>query len=193
MVLFWWWLIWYKAVNCKSFFIFIPLSIDSQCRSKYPLAVVEALLEAFGMRTGGGYDIGCKFRTTLDLSELGPLARQLDYKSLVGSFHAHAHNRLCQLAHLATYVKGMGLEDLEGCERFFSKSNAFASSLRYASVFHRQQKIVEFMKHTDAFETSRNLSMSCFASYPPPAEVTQASFSSTTTTRPLRLSRESAF
>lgn len=137
---------------------------------------MEALLEAFGMRTGGGYDIGCKFRTTLDLSELGPLARQLDYKLLVGSFHGHAHNRLCQLTHLATYVKGMGLEDLEGCERFFSKSNALASSLRYASVFHRQQKIVEFMKHTDAFETSQNLSTSHFASYPPPAEVSTGEF-----------------
>jgi hypothetical protein len=91
---------------------------------------VEALLEAFGMRTGGGYDIGCKFRTTLDLSELGPLARQLDYKSLVGSFHGHAHNRLCQLTHLATYVKGMGLEDLEGCERFFR--NQMRSLLHYA-------------------------------------------------------------
>jgi len=52
----------------------------------------------------------------------------------------------------------MGLEDLEGCERFFSKSNALASSLRYASVFHQQQKIVEFMKHMDAFETYHNLS-----------------------------------
>jgi hypothetical protein len=52
----------------------------------------------------------------------------------------------------------MGLEDLEGCERFFSKSNALASSLRYASIFHRQQKIVEFMKHMDVFETYYNLS-----------------------------------
>jgi hypothetical protein len=74
---------------------------------KYPLAVVEALLDVFGMRTGGGYDVGCKFKTTLDHSELGPLARQLVYKSLVGSFHGHAHNRLCQLSHFATYVKGI--------------------------------------------------------------------------------------
>jgi hypothetical protein len=95
---------------------------------------------------------------TLNCSELGPLARALDYKALVGSFHGHAHNRLCQLSFLATYVKGMGLEDLEGCERFFSKSNALTSSLRYASVFHRQQKIVEFMKHMDNTETYQNLS-----------------------------------
>ena len=53
----------------------------------------------------------------------------------------------------------MGLEDLEGCERFFSKSNGLAPSLRYASVFHRQQKIVEFMQHMDTFETYHNLSL----------------------------------
>jgi len=82
----------------------------------------------------------------------------LGYKVLVGSFHGHAHNWLCQLSFLATYVKGMGLEDLEGCERFFSKSNALASSLRYTSVFHRQQKMIEFMKHMDNFETYSNLS-----------------------------------
>jgi hypothetical protein len=126
--------------------------------AKYPLAIVEALLEAFGINIGGGYDIGCKFGTTLARSELGPLAKALNYKALVGAFHGHAHNRLCQLSFLATYVKGMGLEDLEGCERFFSKSNALAPSLRYASVFHRQQKIVEFMKHMDNFETYPNLS-----------------------------------
>ena len=120
--------------------------------------MVEILLEVFGADIGGGYDIGCKFGITLNRSELGPRARALNYKALVGSFHGHAHNRLCQLSFLATYVKGMGLEDLEGCERFFSKSNALASSLRYASIFHRQQKMVEFMKHMDNMETYQNLS-----------------------------------
>ena len=126
--------------------------------AKYLLAIIEVLLEAFGVNIGGGYDIGCKIRTTLNRSELGPRARALNYKALVGSFHGHAHNRLCQLSFLATYVKGMGLEDLEGCERFFSKSNALASSLCYASIFHCQQKIIEFMKHMDNMETFQNLS-----------------------------------
>jgi len=136
---------------------------NSNISAKYPLAVVEVLLEALGSDIGGGYDIGCKFGTTLDRSPLGDLARKLNYKALVGSFHGHAHNRLCQLLYLATYVKGMGLEDLEGCERFFSKSNGLASSLRYASVFHRQQKIVEFMQHMDTFETYHNLSKPCLS------------------------------
>jgi len=126
--------------------------------AKYGLAVLALLLAAFGLRLGVGYDIGCKFGTTVNNSTLGELARELGYKSLVGSFHGHAHNRLCQLSFLANYVKGMGLEDLEGCERFFSKSNALAPSTRYTSIFHRQQKIVEFMKHMDSFETYHNLS-----------------------------------
>jgi Kyakuja-Dileera-Zisupton transposase len=68
------------------------------------------------------------------------------------------HNRLCQLWHLATYVKGLGLEDLEGCERAFSKSNALAASLRYASIFHRKQAISTYFEHNDTFEVYQNLS-----------------------------------
>jgi hypothetical protein len=145
-------------VNCPSLLFSLSYPHQYTHRSKYPLAVVEILLEVFGPDLGDGYDIGCKFRTTLDRSKLGPRARELNFKTLVGAFHGHAHNRMCQLSFLATYVKGMGLEDLEGCERFFSKSNALASSLRYASVFHRQQKMIEFMKHMDTFETYPNLS-----------------------------------
>lgn len=91
-------------------------------------------------------------------SPLGPRARELQYKALVGGFHGHAHNRRCQLDFLTKYVEGLGLEDLEGCERFFSKSNALASSVRYASVFHRKQSIREYCKHMDRQETYQNLS-----------------------------------
>ena len=151
-------------------------------RAKYPLAIVEALLDAFGSNIGGGYDIGCKFGITLARSELGPRAQELHYQALVGSFHGHAHNRLCQLTNLATYVPGMGVEDLEGCERFFSKSNALASSLRYASIFHRQQKIVEYIKHNDSFEVFQNLSKRHIAlSTHSLANVAQASSLLTTT------------
>ncbi|KJA19679.1 hypothetical protein HYPSUDRAFT_143435, partial [Hypholoma sublateritium FD-334 SS-4] len=66
---------------------------------------------------------------------------------------------------LATYVDGLGLEDLEGCECFFSKSNALAGSTRYASVFHRHQSISEFCKHVDAFETYQNLSTFLYNNY----------------------------
>lgn len=130
-------------------------------RSKYPLSVVDTLMEAFGPNLGVGYDIGCRFSKTVSESMIGQRAKEQNLTSLVGSFHGHAHNRLCQLSNLATYVDGIGLEDLEGCERFFSKSNALAASLRYASIFHRQQKITEYMKHIDKHDTSQKLSK-CF-------------------------------
>ncbi|KAJ7690454.1 hypothetical protein B0H14DRAFT_3100953 [Mycena olivaceomarginata] len=99
---------------------------------------VEELLGAFGMGLGAGYDVGCHFQATVANSELGDEAREKKLKCLVGSFHGHAHNRLCQLRFLATYVEGMGLEDLEG--------------------FHRQQEITTYAKHFDSFETYANLS-----------------------------------
>jgi hypothetical protein len=120
--------------------------------------VVKELLGAFGMKLGAGYDVGCHFQATVANSELGPEARDKGLKCLVGSFHGHAHNRLCQLRFLATYVEGMGLEDLEGCERFFSRSNGLAKSCRYASRFHHQQEITTYAKHFDSFETYANLS-----------------------------------
>jgi hypothetical protein len=119
--------------------------------------VVSKLLEVFGKDLGGGYDIGCRFKTTLSQSVLGQSARELNHTSLVGAFHGHAHNRLCQLDHLTTYVKGIGLEDLEGCERTFSKSNVLASSVHYSSIFHRRQAIANYFQHTDDFEVYANI------------------------------------
>lgn len=124
---------------------------------KYPLAIVNKLIDVFGLDLALGYDIGCRFKSTIN-NALGEKARLNRHTCLVGAFHGHAHNRLCQLGFLTTYVDGLGLEDLEGCERFFSKSNALASSTRHSSVFHRHQAITEFCKHSDAFETYANLS-----------------------------------
>jgi len=127
-------------------------------RSKYALAVTSRLLDAFGSGLGGGYDIGCCFKTTLASSVLGERACSLNYTSLVNSFHGHAHNRLCQLDNLTTYIEGLRLEDLEGCKRAFSKSNALISSIRYASVFHRRQVIAYYFEYNDEMEVYANLS-----------------------------------
>ncbi|KAF6759070.1 hypothetical protein DFP72DRAFT_806955, partial [Ephemerocybe angulata] len=144
---------------CRHGFALVAADmVQSGEQSKYPLAVVEKLLDTFGDGIGCGYDIGCRFGTTLSKSPLGPRAKRLHYRSLVGSFHGHAHNRLCQLSNLAAYVDGMGLEDLEGCEHFFSKSNALAPSVRYMTEFHRRQKIDQYFRHVDAQETMANLS-----------------------------------
>lgn len=120
--------------------------------------MVEKLLEVFGLDLGGGYDIGCRFRDTLNNSPLGPEARKNNHRSLVGAFHGHAHNRLCQLKNLTIYVDGVGLEDLEGNERYFTFSNLLAASVRYASTFHRRQAIANHAIYTDTFKTYQNLS-----------------------------------
>ncbi|KAK1232440.1 hypothetical protein PQX77_004416 [Marasmius sp. AFHP31] len=144
---------------CRHGFVLLVVDmVQSGELSKYPLAIVNRLLEVLGSNLGGGYDIGCRFGATLNSSPLRERVKTLNYTSLVGLFHGHAHCRLCQLSHLGTYVRGIGLEDLEGCERFFSKSNALASSTRHASSFHRQQAIVHYCQHHDSFDTYPNLS-----------------------------------
>ncbi|KAG2743935.1 hypothetical protein P692DRAFT_201722581, partial [Suillus brevipes Sb2] len=134
-----------------GFSLLIADMVQSGEQSKYPLAVVSKLLDTFGKDLGGGYDVGCRFKTTLSRSSLGRRAHDLNHTSLVGAFHGHTHRRLCQLDHLTTYVEGLGLEDLEGCEHIFSKSNALAASVRYASIFHRRQAIANYFQHNDDF------------------------------------------
>ncbi|KAG1861278.1 hypothetical protein F4604DRAFT_2033679 [Suillus subluteus] len=67
--------------------------------------------------------------------------------------------------HLTTYVDGLGLEDLEGCERMFSKSNALASSVRYTSVFHWHQAIAHYFEHNNDYKIYANLSTFLYNNY----------------------------
>ncbi|KAJ6461715.1 hypothetical protein C8R45DRAFT_841920 [Mycena sanguinolenta] len=131
----------FLALCRHGFVLVIADMIKSGELAKYPLAVVKELLDTFGMKLGAGYDVRCHFESMVANSEMGAEAREKKLRCLVGSFHGHAHNRLCQLRFLATYVEGMGLEDLEGCEQFFSRSNGLAKSCCYASRFHCQQEI----------------------------------------------------
>ncbi|KAJ7840286.1 hypothetical protein B0H14DRAFT_2587516 [Mycena olivaceomarginata] len=103
-------------------------------------------IEHLGDNIGNGYDVGCDFQTTIKNSPLAARTRQCNFRCLVGAFHGHAHNRLCQLCNLATYVLGLGW------------SNGLAKSCRYASRFHRQQEITSYVKHYDSFHTYVNLS-----------------------------------
>lgn len=109
---------------------------------KYPLALVSELLEVYE-KIALGYDIMCVFRGTLDRSIIGPLAKEKGVQGVVPSFHGHAHNRKCQVYWHPTYMLGIGKEDLEGCERLFSASNALAPTTRLATPFHRHQDIEE--------------------------------------------------
>ncbi|KAJ7816298.1 hypothetical protein B0H14DRAFT_2374708 [Mycena olivaceomarginata] len=148
----------FLALCRHGFVLLVADMVRSGELAKYGLAITNQLLQAFGPDLGVGYDIDCGFSSTVRDSPLGPLAEAMNLKMLVGAFHGHAHNRSCQLKHLAIYVLGLGLEDLETCERFFSKSNGLARAVRYASVFHRRQAIVTYLAHMDTFETYANLS-----------------------------------
>ncbi|KAF8515264.1 hypothetical protein BU17DRAFT_76911 [Hysterangium stoloniferum] len=113
----------FLALCRHGFSLVIADMVQSGELAKYPLAVVAKLLQVFGKDLGCGFDIGCRFKTTLARSPLGPQAKELNYTSLVGGFHGHAHRRLCQLVHLATYTKGFRLEDLEGSIKTYFKYN----------------------------------------------------------------------
>ncbi|KAH9856316.1 hypothetical protein C2E23DRAFT_722786, partial [Lenzites betulinus] len=115
---------------------------------KYPLAIVKKLLDVYGSdyKIVLGYDIGCEFAKILDRSSLGPRAKGV-IMPIVPAFHGHSHNRACQLDWHPMYRDGVGKEDFEGCERFFSSSNSLASGTRLASDFHRHQAIEGHVKY----------------------------------------------
>ena len=109
---------------------------------KYPLALVNELMDVYGpnVRLRLGYNIGCVFSKTLSNSTLGDHAKTM-VSSVVPAFHGHSHNRPCQLRWHPLYMDGAGLEDFEGCERFFSFSNGAAAGTRMSTAFHRHQAI----------------------------------------------------
>ncbi|KAI6032350.1 hypothetical protein BKA83DRAFT_4045294 [Pisolithus microcarpus] len=107
----------FMAICRHGFSLMVADIVWSSEQAKYPLAAVSKLSHAFGDGLADSYDGGCKFRTTLSRSTVGPRARALNCTSLMLAFHGYAHRRLCQLRFLARYVDGTGLEDLEGCKR----------------------------------------------------------------------------
>jgi Kyakuja-Dileera-Zisupton transposase len=117
--------------------------------AKYPLAIVNRLIDILGKKVGCAYDIGCAFATTLKHSSLAEKAKDASFRLMVGAFHGHAHNRLCQLSWHPLYIDGAGRTDGEGCEQVFSSSNDLARSTRHATRFHRHQSIEEHFNFWD--------------------------------------------
>lgn len=116
-------------------------------------------MDTFGEDLVCGYDIGCRFKTTVKNSTLGQRAKEMRHTFVVDKFHGFAHNRLCQVDNLTTYCTGLGNEDFGGCERAFSKSNALSSRTRHMSTFRRRQAINSYFSHQDSHEVWLNLSM----------------------------------
>ncbi|KAK7051165.1 hypothetical protein VNI00_004665 [Paramarasmius palmivorus] len=117
---------------------------------KYPLAIVDELMNRYGDELGIGYDIMCQFYKTMLRSE--KLGKKVVVKRLTGvvpAFHGHAHNHPCQLGWHPQYIEGVGLEDFEECERTYSHTNNQASTTRLATAFHRHQSISEDLHFHD--------------------------------------------
>ena len=105
--------------------------------------MVNCLLSVYGPNGGCAYDIGCAFNKTANMSTIGSRIWVLRLRFMVGAFHRHAHNRLCQLDWHPTYIEGAGNTEGEGCEHVFSVSNELAQSMWHATWFHHHQAIEE--------------------------------------------------
>ncbi|KAJ7787126.1 hypothetical protein B0H14DRAFT_3095486 [Mycena olivaceomarginata] len=145
---------------CRHGFVLVVVDmVQSGELSKYGFAVLNHLISVLGEVTMG-HDIGCKTAKMVKAHpRLGPLAAKNNFKSVVGAFHGLGHGRLCSICNMSMYVNGMGLEDCENCESYFAKSNALASITRYSTVFHRQQAIATYMKHTDLCDAYQGLTI----------------------------------
>ncbi|KAI0060325.1 hypothetical protein BV25DRAFT_1783310, partial [Artomyces pyxidatus] len=109
--------------------------------AKYAFGVIDALLNVCGDDQAIGYDIGCSMDGTVKSSSLRGVAESKRLILLVNAFHGYAHNRLCQLQYHPLYMHGLGIEDLETCERIFSSLNGVSRLIRHASYFHWKQFI----------------------------------------------------
>ncbi|KAL4077481.1 hypothetical protein J3A83DRAFT_4087564 [Scleroderma citrinum] len=109
--------------------------------AKYPLAIISKLLSVYSQNGGCVYDISCAFSTTLQNSSLGPQVEDLKLCIMVGTFHGHAHNHMCQLEWHPQYIWGTGHTEGEGCEHVFATLNKLARSTRHAMLFHHHQAI----------------------------------------------------
>ena len=98
-------------------------------------------MSVYGLDIGLAYDIGCIFETTLHNSSLGPHAKELNLRMMVGSFHGHAHNRHCQLTWHPLHITGAGHSEGEGCKHIFSSSNDQAHLTCHAMRFHWHQSL----------------------------------------------------
>jgi hypothetical protein len=103
--------------------------------------MVSTVLSTYGPNAFIAYDVGCSFKATVSRSSLGDLARSQNLLVGVPSWHGFSHNRHCQLTNHPLYLNGLGLEDGEGCERVFSRTNGCARVTRHNTKYHRKQLI----------------------------------------------------
>lgn len=111
------------------------------------------VLDTYGEDQGEGYDIACQTDGLVARSKLtGPKAKELRLKFFVDAFHGYAHERACMVNYhpLYRFKDGVGLEDFDGCERFFAWVNRCASLLRHATSYRWMQFIELTVKQWDS-------------------------------------------
>ncbi|KAI0248965.1 hypothetical protein BJV78DRAFT_1097215, partial [Lactifluus subvellereus] len=123
--------------------------VSSGKLAKYPLMLVNQVLDVLQDRPGLGYDIGCSFTETVAKSSIAEKARGKGLRLVVPSFHGYAHKRICQLSYHPLFTGGFRIEDLETVERIFSSFNGLANITRYASRYHRHQAINLYAQQHD--------------------------------------------
>ncbi|KAG8685044.1 hypothetical protein FRC08_013330, partial [Ceratobasidium sp. 394] len=125
--------------------------------AKYGLSTVDRLTSVHGKKMLFGYDTGCSFEGTVFRAPMiGPRARAALLRMCTGAFHGPAHNRACQLKYHSRYFLGAGLTDFENCETLFSSSNRLAATTRFASKFHRHQRI---HRHLDGWDDDQRANL----------------------------------
>lgn len=70
-------------------------SLTNLLSSKYPLAILDHLLNVYGKNGGIAYNISYTFSKMLEHSCLGLHTHELNLRMMVGAFHDHAHNQWC--------------------------------------------------------------------------------------------------
>ncbi|KAG1872019.1 hypothetical protein C8R48DRAFT_760270 [Suillus tomentosus] len=139
----------FVAVCRHGFLLSICDMVHSGELMKYPLAIINKLIDVFAEPFLYGYDIKCAFHSVLQCSSLGPAVRDLGIEGVMPGFHGHAHNRLCQVQHHSKFTLSAGKEDFETCERTFLESNALVPEIWNSTEFHRHQALDEHFQFAD--------------------------------------------
>jgi hypothetical protein len=105
--------------------------------------IVNRLIDILGPR------IGCAFLRMVENSSLSEKVKNAFFQLMVGTFHGHAHNRMCQLNWHPLFINGTGHTEGEGCKHVFSSSNDLVRGTRHATRFHRHQVIEEHFNFWD--------------------------------------------
>ncbi|KAJ7729123.1 hypothetical protein B0H14DRAFT_3169252 [Mycena olivaceomarginata] len=140
---------------CRHGFVLVICDmIKSGELSKYPLAVTDCLIEHLGQSIGNGYDVGCDFQTTIKKSPLAARAAQCNFRCLVGAFHGHAHNRLCQLC----LLRWMDEEDITSFDAFriwLEEEKEFLLGLKAGSKDQTETLEMEYVQKLVNLDASR--------------------------------------